>query len=120
MTIIILKENNKMYDFDESTTGDGMGSITFNIESDLAPTQSVAAIPVNYKGSAENYSEMSIMTGFPQCAWVSNAFQSYLAQNAGNLVLSSALAAGQIIGGGIIAGGSGGAAGHDLHRGYRV
>lgn len=100
----------KMYDFDESTTGDGMGSITFNIESDLAPTQSVAAIPVNYKGSAENYSEMSIMTGFPQCAWVSNAFQSYLAQNAGNLVLSSALAAGQIIGGGIIAGGSGGAA----------
>lgn len=54
----------KMYDFDDSTTGDGMGSIKFNIESDLAPTQSVSAIPVNYKGSAENYTEMCIMTGF--------------------------------------------------------
>jgi len=100
----------KLYDFDDSKTGDGLGSITFNIESDLAPTQSISAIPINYKNSAENYSEMCVMTGFPQCAWVSDAYQSYLAQNTGNLVLSSALALGQIVGGAVIAGGSGGAA----------
>lgn len=100
----------KMYDFDDSTTGDGMGSIKFNIESDLAPTQSVTAIPINYKGSGVNYTEMCIMTGFPQCAWVSDSFKTYLAQNSANLLLSSALAVGQIAGGIAIAGGSGGAA----------
>ena len=100
----------KMYDFDDSTTGDGMGSIKFNIESDLAPTQSVTAIPMYYKGSGDNYTEMCIMTGFPQCAWVSDSFKTYLAQNSANLLLSSALAVGQIAGGIAIAGGSGGAA----------
>lgn len=100
----------KLYDFDDSTTGDGLGSITFNIESDLAPTQSVSAIPISYKGSSKNFSEMCIMTGFPQCAWVSDSFKTYLAENSANLLLSSALAVGQIAGGIAIAGGSGGAA----------
>lgn len=100
----------KLYDFDDSSVAGGMGSVRFSIESDLAPTQSVTAIPNNYKGSSKNFSEMCIMTGFPQCAWVSDAFKTYLAENSANLLLSSALAVGQIAGGVAIAAGSSGAA----------
>lgn len=90
-------------------------TVKFNVISDLAPAQSVIATPVSYKRSYDHYanqendSEAIIMTGFPQAAWVSNAFQTYLAQNQTNLALSAALGVGQFIGGAYMTIASGGA-----------
>lgn len=101
-------------------------TIKFNVISDLAPAQSVIATPVSYKrsydhyGNAENDSEAVIMTGFPQAAWVSSAFQTYMAQNQTNLALSTAIGLGQFVGGAALTmfgGPAGAVAGYGLMAG---
>ena len=71
----------------------------FFLASDEAPNTSVTCVPTMYKGVIYDITESIVMSGFPQCAWVSNSFQSYLASNQSNLILSSALGAAQLIGG---------------------
>lgn len=94
----------KMYEFEEF--GDGGGGLTgtarFGVFSDNAPAQSVILAPYNYRGTGANdlnYSEMMIESSFPQCAWASDAFKTYLAQNQTNIGLSAALGAAQVVGG---------------------
>lgn len=71
----------------------------FFLASDEAPNTSVTCVPTMYKGVIYDITESIVMSGFPQCAWVSNSFQSYLASNQSNLILSSAMGAAQLIGG---------------------
>ena len=108
----------KMFNPDkfQSTT-----QMTFNIISDNAPAQTVIATPVGYKlnyqhyNNRENDSEALFMTGFAQCAWVSDAFKTYLAQNQSNIGLSAALGFGQaLLGAGMTAFSGGAAAGLGL------
>jgi hypothetical protein len=54
--------------------------ITFELTGDLSPTPSVICIPKRYKGELNNYAESMILTGFPQCAWNSDAYIAWLAQ----------------------------------------
>lgn len=84
--------------------------IQFNLISDNAPVQSVIAIPRNYKvyvgghvQTVENNSEAIIMTGFPQAAWLSDTFKTYMAQNQTNIGVTAAIGAAQIIGGAALA-----------------
>lgn len=98
-------------------------SMVFNVKSDAAPVQSVIATPENYKrpqngiGGQDNDTEAMIMTGFPQAAWISDAFQTYMAQNQTNMAVSYAVGAAQIVGGAALAiftEGAGATAGYSL------
>lgn len=107
----------KVYSFEDFNTAQ---YATFRMYTDRAPDQTVALIPEGYKGSNDtpgqadslNISEMLLMTGFPQAAWISDAFKTYLAQNKANLTLSAGLAAGKVVAGaaGIVIAGAGTAA----------
>lgn len=74
----------------------------FWINSDKAPNESVSCIPTMYRGIIYDISEALVLSGFPQCSWVSNTFQSYLANNQSNMILSTAMAGAQIVGGAAI------------------
>lgn len=79
----------------------------FMMFTDRAPAQSVMCTPIGYKGYSAsgtdgyNFEESIIMTGFPQVAWISSAFQTYLAQNASSLGLANAMAIGKTVVGGL-------------------
>lgn len=95
----------KFYQFEEFLATNG-AIAQFVILSDKAPAQSTILAPANYKcdlrgtGVSDlNYSEMMIDTGFPQCAWVSDAFKTYLAQNQTNIGVTAGMGALQIVGG---------------------
>lgn len=87
----------KEYKFEEFT-----GNATeahFFINADNAPNESVSCIPTMYKGAISDITESITLTGFPQCSWASDSFQSYLANNQTNMIISTALGAAQIAGG---------------------
>lgn len=62
----------------------------FEYAGDKSPTPSVLFYPLNYKGSLKNYEEGIMMSNFPQCAWVTDSFRAYIAQNASNIGMSLA------------------------------
>ena len=116
------------------TNGDGAGkqynfedfytslSADFKIYTDRAPNQSVVAVPLMYKtptyqqmdNNALNYGEALVMSGFPECAWISDIYKTYVAQTKAQLTLSTVTAGAQIIGGAVgtvATGGAGIAAG---------
>lgn len=89
----------KMYDPAEFSGS----NIVFHTFSDNAPAQSVISLPYNYNGvSGVNPAEGVIMSSFPQCAWISDAFKTYLAQNQANIGVSTGLAAVQGIAAGVL------------------
>lgn len=95
----------KFYEFEEFLASGG-ATAQFTIISDNAPAQTCILAPANYKcdlrgqGVSDlNYSEMMMETAFPQCAWVSDAFKTYLAQNQTNIAVSAGMGALQIAGG---------------------
>lgn len=100
----------KYYHFEDFDTNFGR----FTITSDRAPTQTIICTPESYKGSrnigfSDNcFIESITMTGFAQCAWVSDAFKTYLAQNQASLGLTIATAAAQTVAGAGMIIGSGG------------
>lgn len=74
-------------------------SCDFVCKSDFSPSPSVLIYPQGYKGSQYNLDQKMILTGFPQLAWVSDSYQSWLAQNAGSIALDGiSTAAGAIVG----------------------
>lgn len=100
---------------------DNATQMKFDIISDNAPAQTLIATPVGYKqkfansNNLQNDSEALFMTGFAQCAWISDSFKQYLAQNQSNIGLSAALGFGQyLLGAGMIAFSGGAAAGLGL------
>lgn len=60
----------------------GGSNITFKLKGDMSSNPQVIVYPQNYKGVAENYNEKMVISGFPQCAWTSDAFKAWLAQTA--------------------------------------
>lgn len=54
--------------------------ITFELTGDISPNPSVVCLPKKYLGEETNYSECFTLTGFPQCAWNSDAYIAWLAQ----------------------------------------
>lgn len=61
----------------------GNNGCQFLINSDNSASQSVILTPMYYKDQARvlNFKESMTMTEFPQCAWTSNSFQTWLALN---------------------------------------
>lgn len=45
--------------------------------------------PRNYAGILYNYNEMLTTSSFPQCAWQSDTFKAYIAQNTGRILASA-------------------------------
>lgn len=66
----------------------------FRIAVDVTPNPTAFCVPLSYKGISVNYNEKLTLSGWPQCAWSSDVFKAYLAQNSSNVavsMLSSAL-----------------------------
>lgn len=91
----------KFFDFEKFSKVNN--NCVFRIFTDRAPAQSVVCVPTGYNGyNADsypagtdrlNFEESVIMTGFPQCAWISDSFKQYLAQNSSGLNWSMGLSA---------------------------
>lgn len=75
----------------------------FKLVSDKTPNENIIIAPCDYGGTRPsynvNFNEAIILSGFPQCAWVSDAYKTYLAQNQANLGLQAVIGAGQVVGG---------------------
>lgn len=65
---------------------------TFEVVGAYSPNPAVIMYPTNYNGVAKNYNEKMIVSGYPQCAWSSDTYRAYLAQNAGKLINNTAMA----------------------------
>lgn len=66
------------------------GKMQFIIAMDDCPNPTAVCIPMYYKGYVEfpgNGDELITIGNFPQCAWASDTFKAWLAQNANTLAL---------------------------------
>lgn len=61
----------------------------FAFSGSLAPDGGVHMTPKNYDGLVNNYSAGMNLTGFPSCAWNSDIYKLWLAQNQGSQGMSS-------------------------------
>lgn len=61
----------------------------FVLAGDMSCNPTVVLAPRNYKGVVVNYDEKMVLTGFPQCAYATDTFRAWLAQNASSLVTSA-------------------------------
>lgn len=78
----------EMFEINQTTgVGDPLSNCRFIIGMDTTPNPSAYLVPINYKtmtsseGDIPNYNEKFTMDGFPQCAWASDAYKAWLAQN---------------------------------------
>lgn len=110
-----IPKNNKLYtypyNFLSVINGDGENAIykyehfgsdecKFSYYGDMTANPSVLLYPWSYKGSgAQNYEEGIIMSGFPQCAYTTDIFKAWLAQNASSLGISALSSVTQAVGG---------------------
>lgn len=93
----------------------------FRIQGNISPDATVKLIPLKYKGSDVNRDESLSMSGYPLCAWNTDPYKMWLAQNQNQQNLGMGLSGLKIIGGaaaiagGLVAsagtGGAGAAAG---------
>lgn len=92
----------KWYAFEDFARIGSNNPTQFNVRGDCTPDQTLMCVPRAYKGvgtSEYNYEESVSMAGLPQCAWISDAFKTYLAMSQGNLTLSLATSAASVLGG---------------------
>lgn len=65
----------------------------FQYTSILSPNPCVVMVPLNYNGLIQNVNEKMVIDNYPQCAWYSDTYQAYLAQNStkitNNLVMGT-------------------------------
>lgn len=75
----------------------------FALSGALTPDGGVRLTPVNYNGLVHNYKDGLTMTGYPTCAWDSDIYKMWLAQNQNsqnyNMLTGGLKVAGGIIGG---------------------
>lgn len=77
----------EFFEIEQSTgVGDPLANCRFTIGMDTTPNPSAYLVPINYKtqpgsGDIPNYNEKFTMDGFPQCAWQSDSYKAWLAQN---------------------------------------
>ena len=61
----------------------------FTLGGDCSPNPSCVLYPINYKGVAANLDEKLSLSGWPQCAYNTDAFKAWLAQNGASLATSA-------------------------------
>ena len=71
----------------------------FYIKGNIAPDALVKLIPQNYKGMTEDFEESLALGSFPLCAWNSDPYKMWLAQNQNQQSVSLATSALKIVGG---------------------
>lgn len=88
----LLVDNNEgqanTYRFELSNNDDH--SINFEITGAMCTLPQVVCTPLNYKGVNRLNSENLIISGFPQCAYQSDVFRAWVAQNKGAIAVQSA------------------------------
>ena len=94
------------------------GNPQFKVSGNISPDAIVKLTPLYYKRNQNNVDESLVMGGFPVCAWNSDTYKLWLAQNQNQQNLGLAMSGLKIVGGvaaiagGVMAtGGTGGAAG---------
>lgn len=76
-----------VYRFELSNNDDH--SIDFEITGAMCTLPQVLLSPSNYKGVNRLYSEALVISGFPQCAFQSDTFKAWIAQNKGALAVQA-------------------------------
>lgn len=74
----------------------------FSIEGSAFPDGGVKITPKNYNGIGYNYDESITITGLPTCAWASDTYKIWLAQNQNQHAVSNAIATGSVLAGGVM------------------
>lgn len=72
---------------------------TFKFVGCYAPDGSVKMVPQNYNGVSDNYEEGFSLGTFPTCAWNSDMYKVWLAQNQNSTAVSAGVAAISVVGG---------------------
>ena len=78
---------------------DTISKIDFRMKGVCSPDGGIKAYPKNYNGIAENYDEGVALTNFPMCAWDSDPYKIWLAQNQNQNNLGMAMAGVKILAG---------------------
>ena len=92
-------------------------TVNFYVTSDKNINETIIVAPENYRtrggsmlASAKRTANYVTLSGMPQCAWVSDAFKTFLAQNSSNNALTLAIGVGKVAAGALGILGSEGAA----------
>lgn len=84
------------------------GTPAFNIYGSVAPNPVFKMIPTNMKtssGSGNDQDQGLTIGGFPLCAWITDPYKNWIAQNAGSTALGLVGGVGALIGG-VVTGGA--------------
>lgn len=92
--------------FDGLYSASGIEQTQFTINGALGPDGGVMMTPNNYKGLQLNQGEAMTLGGFPTCAWNSDMYKVWLAQNQNTHALSTSMSGIKIAGGILTAFGS--------------
>lgn len=92
-----------VYRFERFRDEDGnvMNDLSFAVHGTVGPDASVHVFPMNYNGWFENYHEGMSLGNFPTCAWESDTYKLWLAQNQNQHDLAKATAGLKIAGGAV-------------------
>lgn len=89
----------------ERSDADGMG---FKLSGSVSPDGGVKLTPVDYNGLEYNYHEGMEINGYPSCAWDSDVYKLWLAQNQNQNRYALSTGVGKIVAGvGMVAGSAG-------------
>lgn len=80
-----------------STSPSYGNNIAFNLIGIACPVPQAHIIPLLYKGVAENYNERMVIDDFPMCAYATDSFRAWLAQNKYSIATQAAGIAGETI-----------------------
>lgn len=69
------------------------GEAVFKVVGSVSPDGSVRMYPLNYKGSQHNYESGLTLGSFPTCAWDSDVYKMWLAQNQNQMNVAAASSA---------------------------
>lgn len=78
---------------------DGASDNGFALSGALSPDGGVRITPIGYNGITYNYKEGLTLTGYPSCAWDSDIYKMWLAQNQNSQTLNMATGALKVAGG---------------------
>lgn len=62
------------------------GRVFFCMDSTINCNPVIGVFPRNYEGLLYNYNEILTTSSYPTCAWTSDIFKAYIAQNTGKLI----------------------------------
>lgn len=101
--------NTSVYQFENADT-EGH-NITFRMCGTFITMPVLNTYPLNYKGMSNCFMEGITTTNFPNCAWVSEAFAQWWAQNKASMTAQSIGSALNVVTAGLLGAASGGTAG---------